>query len=359
MTLAGASLQGSRAGVNPWLVAAAVVVPTFMEVLDTTIAVVALRYIAGGLSATVDDGEWVITSYLAANAIILPITGWLAGRFGRRNYFLFSILVFTLASAACGMATSLNQLILFRVVQGLAGGGLQPSSQGVLLDAFPPEKQGTAMTLFGLAALIAPVVGPTLGGWITDDYSWRWAFFINVPIGLLAFAACYAVVHDPDYLTAERAEQRRRPSRFDSIGLSLLVITMVSWEVMLSKGEEWDWLGDPFGRIQTLAALFVVGLGGLIFWEMRQRNPVVNFRPLRERNFSVCCIIIFSAYAILYGASTSLPNLLESLFGYDALHAGIVMSPAGLFAVLLMPVVAVVLRDGGVSAGSNEPAERH
>jgi MFS transporter, DHA2 family, multidrug resistance protein len=341
MTLA--ALHGSRAGVNPWLVAAAVVVPTFMEVLDTTIAVVALRYIAGGLSATVDDGEWVITSYLAANAIILPITGWLAVRFGRRNYFLFSILVFTLASALCGMATSLNQLILFRVIQGLAGGGLQPSSQGVLLDAFPAEKQGTAMTLFGLAALVAPVVGPTLGGWITDDYSWRWVFYINVPIGLLAFAACYAVVQDPDYLTAERAEQRRQRSRFDSIGLSLLVITMVCWEVMLSKGEQWYWLGDPFGRVQTLAALFVLALGGLVFWELRHRNPVVNFRPLQERNFSACCIIIFSAYAVLYGASTSLPGLLQSLFGYDALHAGIVMSPAGLFAILVMPVVAFVL----------------
>jgi DHA2 family multidrug resistance protein len=329
--------------VNPWFVAAAVIVPTFMEVLDTTIAVVALRYIAGGLSATVDDGEWVITSYLAANAIILPITGWLAVRFGRRNYFLFSIIVFTVASALCGMATSLNQLILFRVIQGLAGGGLQPSSQGALLDAFPAEKQGTAMTLFGLAALVAPVVGPTLGGWITDDYSWRWVFYINVPIGLLAFAACYAVVHDPDYLTAQRAERRRQPSRFDSIGLSLLVITMVCWEVVLSKGEQWDWLGDPFGRVQTLAALFIVALGGLIFWELRHRSPVVNFRPLQERNFSACCIIIFSAYAVLYGASTSLPGLLQSLFGYDALHAGIVMSPAGLFAVLVMPVVAFVL----------------
>ena len=343
MTLVGASLRGSRAGVNPWFVAAAVIVPTFMEVLDTTIAVVALRYIAGGLSATVDDGEWVITSYLAANAIILPITGWLAVRFGRRNYFLFSILVFTAASALCGMATSLNQLILFRVIQGLAGGGLQPSSQAALLDAFPAEKQGTAMTLFGLAALVAPVVGPTLGGWITDDYSWRWVFYINVPIGLLAFAACHAVVHDPDYLAAERAEQRRQPSRFDSIGLSLLVITMVCWEVLLSKGEEWDWLGDPFGRVQTLAALFIMALGGLIFWELRHHSPVVNFRPLRERNFGACCIIIFCAYAVLYGASTSLPGLLQSLFGYDALHAGIVMSPAGLFAVLVMPVVAFVL----------------
>src|SRR4051794_34269513 len=174
----------SRAAINPWVVAAVVVVPTFMEVLDTTIAVVALRYIAGGLSATVSDGEWVITSYLAANAIILPITGWLIARLGRRNYFLLSIAVFTLASALCGMATALWQLILFRVIQGLTGGGLQPSSQGVLLDAFPAERQGMAMTLFGLAALIAPVVGPTLGGWITDDYSWRWVFWVNVPVGL-------------------------------------------------------------------------------------------------------------------------------------------------------------------------------
>ena len=189
-----------RAAANPWVVAAIVVVPTFMEVLDTTIAVVALRYIAGGLSATVDDGEWVITSYLAANAIILPITGWLSAHLGRRNYFLLSIAVFTLASGLCGMATSLDQLILFRVIQGLAGGGLQPSSQGVLLDAFPREKQGMAMTLFGLAALLAPVVGPTLGGWITDQYSWRWVFLINVPVGLLAFAACYAQLRDPDYL---------------------------------------------------------------------------------------------------------------------------------------------------------------
>ena len=344
MTMVSASILGSRGGVNPWLVAAAVIVPTFMEVLDTTIAVVALRYIAGGLSATVNDGKWVITSYLAANAIILPISGWLSVRFGRRNYFLFSILVFTLASALCGMATDLNQLILFRVIQGLAGGGLQPSSQGVLLDAFPPEKQGTAMTLFGLAALVAPVVGPTLGGWITDDYSWRWVFYINVPIGLVAFAACYATVRDPDYLTAQRAEQRRQAPRFNSIGLSLLVITMICWEVTLSKGEEWDWFGDPFGRVQTLAALFIVALGGLIFWELRHRNPVVNFRPLQERNFVVCCIVIFFAYAVLYGASTSLPGLLQSLFGYNALDAGLVMSPAGLFAVMAMPVVAILLR---------------
>src|SRR5215467_13576889 len=270
----------SRPAINPWIVAAAVVIPTFMEVLDTTIANVALRYIAGGLSASNVDAEWVLTSYLAANATILPISGWISAHLGRRNYFLVSIAVFTIASGLCGVATSLGQIILFRVIQGLAGGGLQPCSQGVLLDAFPPEKQGTAMTLFGLAALVAPVVGPTLGGWITDDFSWRWVFYINVPIGLLAFAACSAVVRDPDYLTAQRVEQRRQSARFDSIGLSLLVIAMVSWEVMLSKGQQWDWLGDPFGRVQTLAALCVVALGALIFWELRHRSPVVNFRPL-------------------------------------------------------------------------------
>ena len=343
MTGAVLSVRGPRVATDPWLVAAAVVVPTFMEVLDTTIAVVALRYIAGGLSATVDDGEWVITSYLAANAIILPITGWLIARFGRRNYFLISILVFTVSSGLCGMATSLYQLILFRVIQGLAGGGLQPCSQGALIDAFPAEKQGTAMTLFGLAALIAPVVGPTLGGWITDEYSWRWVFFINLPIGFLALTACYAVLRDPDYLATQRAERKKQASRFDSIGLSLLVVAMVCWEVVLSKGQQWDWLGDPFGRVQALAILFILALAGLIFWEFRHRSPVVNFRPLRERNFSACCVIIFFAYAMLYGASTSLPGLLQSLFGYDALQAGMVMSPAGIFAILTMPVVAFVL----------------
>ncbi len=333
----------SRAAPSPWLVAVVVVVPTFMEVLDTTIAVVALRYIAGGLSATVDDGEWVLTSYLAANAIILPITGWLSAHLGRRNYFLASIAVFTLSSFLCGIAGSLDQLILFRVIQGLAGGGLQPSSQGVLLDAFPPEKQGIAMTLFAFAALIAPVVGPTLGGWITDSYSWRWVFLINVPVGLLALAGCYALLRDPDYLVTQRMELRKQPFRFDTIGLSLLVIVMVSWEVLLSKGQEWDWLGDPFWRVQTLAVLFTIGLVGLIFWELRHRNPVVNFRPLGESNFAACCIIIFCAFLALYAASTSLPGLLQSQFGYDALSAGLVMSPAGIFAVLAMPIVGRLL----------------
>ena len=195
------------------------------------------------------------------------------------------------------------------------------------------------MTLFGFAALIAPIVGPTLGGWITDSYSWRWIFWINVPVGLLALAGCYALLRDPDYLVAQRAELRKQPFHFDSIGLSLLVIVMVSWEVMLSKGQEWDWLGDPFWRIQTLAICFIAGLAGLVFWEMRHRNPVVNFRPLGERNFAACCIIIFCAYLALFAATKSLLGLLQSLFGYDALSTGLVMSPSGIFAVIAMPIV--------------------
>src|SRR6516164_4990521 len=292
-----------RRAIAPWVVAIAVVVPTFMEVLDTTIANVALRYIAGGLSAAVTDSEWVITSYLAANAVILPISGWLSAHLGRRNYFMLSIAVFTLASALCGMATSLGQIILFRVIQGLAGGGLQPSSQGVLLDAFPAEKQGAAQTMFGMAALLAPVVGQTLGGYLTVQYDWRWIFFINVPVGALAFLLCYVVVDDPDYLKEERAELRRRPLNFDYIGLGLLALVMSSWEIMLSKGQEWDWLGDPFWRIQTLSILFVLGLGTLIFREMRISNPIVNFRVLGERNFAASCLIIFCDFAGLYAAS--------------------------------------------------------
>ncbi len=331
---------------NPWLIAIAVVVPTFMEVLDTTIANVALRYIAGGLSAAQVDSEWVITSYLAANAIVLPLSGWLLTRLGRRNYFLLSMTVFTLSSFLCGIATSLNELILFRVLQGLAGGGLQPCTQGVLLDTFPKEKQGQAMALFGIAALIAPVVGPTLGGYITDNYSWRWIFFINVPVGLVAVAACYVLIQDPLYLIKEREQMRKKALRFDLLGLCLLSVVMVCWEVVLSKGQEWDWFGDPFYRIQILAGLFIACLIALIVRELLYVNPIINFRPLLDRNFALGAIIIACAYAVLYGQTVSLPGMLQTLFGYDATHSGLVLSPAGVFAVLLLPVVAMLLGKG-------------
>jgi len=336
----------SERAINPWIVALAVVIPTFMEVLDTTIANVALRYIAGGLSAPANDSEWVITSYLAANAIILPMSGWLAVRLGRRNYFLLSMAVFTLASALCGLATNLGMLIAARVLQGLAGGGLQPSSQGVLLDAFPKEKQGAAQTLFGIAALLAPVVGPTLGGWLTDNYGWRWCFYINIPVGIFALWMCSRVVRDPAYLKTQQAEMRKKGGPFDTLGLCLLSLTMICWEIVLSKGQEWDWFGDPFGRVQTFAALFALGLGWLIWRELRIQNPLINFRTLADHNFRWACVIIFCAFASLYANTTTLPGLLQSLFGYDATTSGLVLSPAGAGAIVMLAIVGRLLGRG-------------
>ena len=332
--------------ISYWIIAAIVVVPTFMEILDTTIANVGLRYIAGGLSAAQTDADWVITSYLAANAIILPITGWLSARLGRRNYFLLSIAGFTLASAMCGAASNLGMMIVFRIVQGLCGGGLQPCTQGILLDAFPEEKQGTAMTLFGVAAIIAPIIGPTLGGWICVDYNWRWIFLINVPLGLVALIGAHAVVEDPQYLKKETAELRRQPLNFDYIGLGLLALVMSCWEITLSKGQEWDWMGDPFWRVQVLGGLFVLGLGGLIVREMRTANPIINFRVLGERNLAVACIVMFLAFAVMYGASIALPSMLQELFGYDALHSGLVMSPSGASSLAAMMLVGVLMGRG-------------
>jgi DHA2 family multidrug resistance protein len=351
MSTASAALQAPIAtakerAINPWIIALAVVIPTFMEVLDTTIANVALRYMAGGLSAPATDSEWVITSYLAANAIILPMSGWLALRLGRRNYFLLSIAIFTLASALCGMATSLEMLIGARVLQGLAGGGLQPSSQGVLLDAFPREKQGAAQTIFGIAALLAPVVGPTLGGYITDNYGWRWVFYINIPVGMLALWMCSKVVHDPEYLQDQQLAMRKHGGRFDTLGLCLLSLTMISWEIVLSKGQEWDWLGDPFFRVHALLILFVVSLGTLIWREMVITNPLINFRTLANRNFRWSCVIIFCAFGILYANTTSLPALLQSLYGYDATTSGLVLSPSGVAAVLMLMVAGISLTRG-------------
>jgi DHA2 family multidrug resistance protein len=330
-------------GINPWFIAVAVTIATFMEVLDTSIANVALRYIAGGLSAAESDSEWVITSYLAANASVLLLSGWLSAYLGRRNYFLISLGIFTVSSALCGMATSLEQLIVFRILQGLGGGGLQPVTQAVLVDSFPKEKQGSAMALFGITALIAPVLGPTLGGFISDNYSWRWIFFINIPTGLVALAANYYLLEDPDYLKAQRADMHSRRLNFDYLGLGLIVLAMACMEVLLSKGQEWDWWNDPFGRVQLLGLGFIVGLGVLIWWELRHKAPVLDLRPLADRNFLASGVIAYVAFAITYASMVLLPGMLQTLFGYNAEWSGWVMSPAGLFSIPMLAVTGYLL----------------
>src|SRR5271154_2349261 len=298
----GLPLSLKRA-INPWFIGAAVIVPPLIGTMGTTIVGVARPYIAGGLSAPAADDEWVMISYLAAHAFILPVTGWLSAHFGRRNYFLWSIAVFTIASVLCGMANSLPQLILFRVIQGMAAGGFQPSGQAILLDAFPREKQGAAQTMFCIALLVGPIVGPVLGGWLVVNFSWRWIFYINAPVGLVSFLVCYALLEDPDQLRQERAELKKRPLNFDGIGLGLLALVITCWEVMLGKGQEWDWLGDPFWRVQTLLIVFVLALAGLLYRGLTFTSPVINFRLFRERNFAVCCGITFGAFAVLYAAS--------------------------------------------------------
>jgi MFS transporter, DHA2 family, multidrug resistance protein len=346
MTGLGQPRAASLPAVSPWLIALAVTLPTFMEVLDSSITNVSLRYISGDLSAVENDSEWVVTSYLAANAIILPISSWLSMYFGRRRYFLLSVAGFTATSLLCGMATSLESLIAFRVLQGLAGGGLQPCTQAVLLDSFPKEKHGAAMAAYTLATFVAPVAGPTVGGWLTDNYSWRWIFFINVPIGVLALAMCRAMLTDPPYLKAERAEWRRRSLRFDFVGLGLITVGLVSLEVVLSKGQEWDWLGDPFFRVHWLIAGVVLGLSLAVWWELRVEGPVVDLRPLADRNFAASAVICFCASGVLCGCSIALPGMIQNLFGYDAIQAGLAMSPAGLFGLLALPVVGALLGRG-------------
>src|SRR3954447_12734284 len=329
--------------INPWIIALAVVVPTFMEVLDTSIANVALRHIAGGLSAAATDAEWVITSYLAANAVVLPLSGWLSTALGRRNYVRLCVVVFTAASMACGMATSLPQLIVFRCLQGLSGGGLQPSAQGVMLDTFPPARRGMAMAVFGMTVMVAPILGPTLGGWITETYSWRWIFYINVPPGLLALAMVTPLIHAPPYLQRLRDEVRRTGLRTDWVGIGLLVLGFACLETMLSKGEQWDWFGDQFGRVQLLALGAAVGVGGVVAWSLWRPDAVIDVRVFADRNFAACSAISVCVFGVLYGTLMLLPGVLQSLMGYDALNAGLVMSPSGLASLAMLPIVGWLL----------------
>jgi DHA2 family multidrug resistance protein len=327
---------------NPWIVAMVVTIGTFMEVLDTSIANVALPHIAGNLSASLDEGAWVLTSYLVANAVVLPISGWLSSIMGRKNYYLLSVLLFTVFSAACGMAPSLGVLVLFRVAQGLAGGGLQPSVQAILADSFSAQKRGMAMALYTVAILVAPVLGPTAGGWITDNYSWRWIFYINIPVGILCVFLTRIVLEDPPYM--KEAKQKARGLSVDWTGLGLISIGLASLEIVLDKGQELDWFGSNF--IVCFALVAGIALAGAVYWELKRENPIVNLRLLKERNFLFCCVLILGLYATLYAGTYLLPLFMQQMLGYDATTAGFALSPAGLFTMIEVPVVGYLLTKG-------------
>src|SRR6516164_1125383 len=326
--------ERSNPVINPWIVAIAVMLGTFMEVLDTTVVNVSLPHIAGNLSASTDEATWVLTSYLVANAIILPMTGWLANRFGRRNILLVSVGGFTIFSFLCGIAPNLPLLILFRVLQGATGGGLQPLSQAILMEAFPLEKRGKAMAFWALGIVVAPMLGPVLGGWITDSYSWRWLFYINIPVGIIAVTMVSLFIFDPPYI-------RRGKGGVDYFGIGLLALGIGALQIMLDKGQEADWFGSQF-----IITLFILSAGGLLLFVIRQldfEHPVVQLRVFKNRTYSTGVILMTVLGFVLYGSTVLLPLWLQTLMGYSALQAGFAMLPRGLGSFLFMPVVGMLM----------------
>jgi DHA2 family multidrug resistance protein len=320
-----------RPTVNPWIVVAAVMLPTFMEILDTTIVSVALPHIAGSLSASTDEATWTLTSYLVANAIILPATGWFARYFGRSRFLVYCIVIFTVSSFACGMAESLGMLIVARVIQGAGGGALQPISQAVLLESFPPEKRGMAMAAFGIGVVVAPIIGPTLGGWLTDNYTWRWAFYMNIPVGVLAVFMTRAFVEDPPYIKSAK------PGRIDNIGFGLMAVSLATLQIVLDKGQQDDWFSASW--VRWFVVICAVTMVLFITWELRAKEPVVNLRVLKDRNFAVGTLLITLLGVSLYSAITLIPIYLQTLMGYTAMLSGLTLSPRGLGALVTMPVV--------------------
>src|SRR5258706_4738103 len=321
---------------NPWLIALTVTLATFMEILDTSIANVALPHIAGNLSAGVDESTWVLTSYLVANAIVLPLSGWFSSLIGRRNYYMGSVALFTVSSLLCGFAPSLQWLLFFRVLQGLGGGGLQPSEQSILADTFPSEKLGMAMAVFGFAVVPAPVIGPTLGGWITDNFSWRWIFFINIPVGFLSIFLTSRMVEDPPTL----ARRSLKDLRIDGIGLSAITLGLASLQIMLDKGQREDWFSSHL--IVALTVITVVSLAFAWYWELREKDPIIDIRLLAERNFFFSNVLMFMLGLILYGSTALLPIFLQTLMGYSATTAGLLLSPGGLVTMILMPIFGLL-----------------
>src|SRR5271169_1165794 len=321
---------------NPWLIAVVVALAAFMEVLDTSIANVALPYIAGNLGASNDQSTWILTSYLVSNAVVLPISGWFSGLLGRKRFFILCLTIFTISSLLCGIAPSLGAIIIFRILQGAGGGGLQPLAQAILADSFPPEKRGLAFALYAVTVIVAPTVGPTLGGWITDNYTWRWIFFINIPVGILSVLLVYRLIDDPPWATRKSGVA----SRIDYIGISLLVLGIGALQIMLDKGQEDDWFGSHF--ITTLAILAVVGLVSLVIWELYSKDPIIDIRMYRSSNFVQANVMIFILGLVLFAALVMLPLFLQTLLGYTAQSAGLVLSGGGLFLLFMTPLIGIL-----------------
>jgi DHA2 family multidrug resistance protein len=329
------SVQNRKFGVNPWLIAAAVVLPAFMEVIDTSIAAVCIPYIAGSLSASTDEATWVLTFYLLSNAVVLPASAWFSLRFGRKRFLIASIIIFTISSFFCGAASSLLVILIARLMQGAGGGALQPLSQAILTESFPPEKRGLAMGVFGLGVVVAPVLGPTLGGWLTDTYSWRWAFYINIPIGVLAVFMVSRFVEDPPYIA------NAKPGRLDTIGFGLLALWLGCMQLILDRGQEDDWFGATWIRWAFLVMIVCFVL--FVVSQLKKKQPLVDLTIFRNRNFTVGCVLIFMFGAAIYGAVTLLPLFYQTMMDYSAFAAGFIVSPRGIGSIIAMPLVGFLV----------------
>src|SRR6201988_5394061 len=333
-----ARLRTPDGNINPWVIAITVTLATFMEVLDTSIANVALPHISGNLSAGADESTWVLTSYLVSNAIVLPLSGWLSSLIGRKRFYMSCVAVFTVSSFLCGLAPSLGMLVFFRILQGVGGGGLQPSEQAILNDTFPLSKRGMAFAVYGIAVVVAPTLGPWLGGWITDNFSWRWIFYINVPVGILSMVITYLLVSDPPYMKRIKLSDG---FRIDYIGLGLISLGLGSLQIILDKGQRDDWFDSGFIRI--FAVLMLVGLIGGVIREFKAKEPIVDFRMLRDRNFAISTLAMFFLGFVLYSSTVLIPQMLQQLLGYPAELAGLALSPGGATIMLMMPVVGILV----------------
>jgi DHA2 family multidrug resistance protein len=330
---------GWTGGHNPWAIALVVTMATFMEVLDTSIANVSLPHIAGDLSVSQDESTWVLTSYLVSNAIILPISGWIASRIGRKRFYMTCVALFTLSSFLCGIAPSLGWLVFFRVLQGIGGGGLGPSEQSILADTFPPAKRGVAFALYGMAVVLAPAVGPTLGGFITDHFAWRWVFFINIPVGCLSLLLTSRMVTDPPHLIAAKA--KGQGGSIDYVGISLIALGLGALEIVLDKGQEDDWFSSRF--ILATSIFAAVALTAFVVWEWHQKNPVVDVRLFKGRTFATANAMMFVLGVTLFGTTVLLPQYLQVLMGYSAQDAGMALSPGGFLIMVMMPAIGFMV----------------